>query len=112
QLIDFVTPAPTIPAENTCISALDLGSLTWRTMARGAETFGGEGYRWYYLGISPTSTMAYLIGSVPESEGPDSEQLSVVLPIDLTHFGILPPAKAHAPPSRGTMGGDLSVLFL
>lgn len=112
-LLDFLTPINTTRSSDVSISALDIDTLQWRTLARGNDTFAGAGYRWYYLTVSPQSSMAYLIGSPlePPEGATEAENLSVVLPIDLSFFGVHRTPPTDVPPPLGFLGGDLSSIF-
>ncbi|KZF21961.1 hypothetical protein L228DRAFT_247571 [Xylona heveae TC161] len=92
-LLDFVTPASTIRSSECCLSALELDTLRWQTLAEGSDIFS-QGYRWQYCAMNEDGTKAWLLGCAtePPPGGAPSmmdEFLSDVLPIDLKKFGLL-----------------------
>ena len=96
SLLDFVTPAGTIPPGKCNLSMLELDSLRWQKLVEGPELFDPE-YRWHYCTINDDGTKAWLLGStVEEVAGTNQEaQLSAVLAVDLKKYGLLGNESLH-----------------
>ncbi|TGZ77954.1 galactose oxidase [Ascodesmis nigricans] len=112
RLIDFITIANTIRPSETGIQALCMASMRWHRIANGISNLGGANWRWHYLAASPNSTKVYLLGCERDEESfGDEEQLSDVLPIDLTQWGItVDPPHGNAP-KQGMLGADFATIF-
>lgn len=128
-LLDFVTPAATIPQQDCSLSSLDLESLRWQRLAEGRDIYPRD-YRWHYCTINEDGTKAWLLGCQTEHEaglGPGGleEYLSDIMEIDLRHYGLLgnnysiehqaetvrqPTERLVVQPSKG-LGADLARLF-
>lgn len=89
-LLDFVTPATTIPASECNLSSLELDSLRWQRLVEGPEIFN-PGYKWHYCTINEDGTKVWLLGSPAEDTTSTNQdlQLSEVLAVDLKRYGLL-----------------------
>ncbi|KAI2622526.1 galactose oxidase [Hypoxylon sp. NC1633] len=127
-LLDFVTPAATIPPKDCSLSALDLATLRWQKLAEGREIFK-PGYQWHYCTMNEDGTKAWLLGcptdAVIDNNGFE-EHLSDIMEVDLRRYGFLGNNASPEPrtefarptshtrvqdqPSKG-LGHDLARLF-
>lgn len=128
-LLDFVTPAATLGACETSLSALDLETLRWQKLVDGKDLFSPN-YIWHYCAMNDEGTHAWLLGC-PNDRHPNTaggsadEYLSDVLPIDLRKLSIvgnsmtpepnygdkLPASDAHLKSHLSGIGADLARVF-
>lgn len=128
-LLDLITPSETVRTYECNLSALDLDTLRWQTLADGQEIFR-PGNRWHYCTVNDSGTKAWLLGcnlDIANAPGlSDENHMSEVLCIDLEKYGLLgsePTAVAadlgplsasfERPglPSVTGLGADLAAVF-
>ncbi|KAK5945277.1 hypothetical protein PMZ80_002481 [Knufia obscura] len=124
-LLDFVTPAATIPHRDCNLSTLELDSMRWQKLVEGSEMFS-TGYKWHYCTMNEDGTKVWMLGSPQEDPGNTTvgeQQLSEVLSIDLRRYGLL--GNDSAPTSEQNrilaaerssavsagLGSDLAAMF-
>lgn len=93
-LLDFITPAATITAQECSLSSLELDTLRWQKLAEGRDIFR-SGYRWHYCTLNDEGTKAWLLGCPTDPTATDlgpggfEEYLSDIMEIDLRRYGLL-----------------------